>query len=89
MASTALSASHDRTIRLWEVSSGTTLATLHGHSDSVLAVAFMPGERSAVSAAKDGTIRVWQLEAGETRATTQAHEGWIQAVALIRTGASR
>jgi WD40 repeat protein len=73
-------------IKLWEVSSGTTIATLQGHSDAVLAVAFVPGERTAVSAAKDGTIRIWQLEAGDARATTQAHEGWIQAVAVAPDG---
>ena len=56
---TALTASHDRTIRVWDVATGATRATLHGHSDAVFAVAFVPGERSAVSASKDGTIRVW------------------------------
>ena len=46
----AVSASEDRTLRLWDLESGQTLRTLEGHTDWVNAVAVTPDGRRAVSA---------------------------------------
>ena len=42
MAGTLASGGYDRTVRLWEVSSGKASATLAGHSGWVLALGFSP-----------------------------------------------
>ncbi|EKD10830.1 hypothetical protein SPLC1_S050380 [Arthrospira platensis C1] len=44
----AVSASSDKTLKLWDLERGTELATLRGHSDRVWAVAIAPegSERS-------------------------------------------
>ena len=60
----ALSASEDRTLRLWDLETGRTLATLEGHSGRVTACAVLPDGRRALSASLDRTLRLWDLETG-------------------------
>ena len=62
----AVSASEDRTLRLWDLESGQTIRTLEGHTERVLAVAVTPDGRRAVSASEDRTLRLWDLESGQT-----------------------
>jgi WD40 repeat protein len=61
----AVSASADRTLRLWDLETGQTLRTLEGHTSRVTVVAVMPDGRRAVSRSDDRTLRVWDLESGE------------------------
>jgi WD40 repeat protein len=59
--STAVSASRDSTLRIWDVPSGQTLHTLAGHSDAVLKIAVSASGRHAASLGRDRTVRVWDL----------------------------
>jgi serine/threonine protein kinase/WD40 repeat protein len=56
-----LTGGRDNMLRLWDAASGTQLHKLMGHTDAVLAVAFLPDGRRALSAGADGTFRTWQL----------------------------
>jgi WD40 repeat protein len=60
----AISASGDRTLRLWDLESAQTIQTTEGHTGSVEAVVLMPDVRRAVSASSDRTLRLWDLESG-------------------------
>jgi WD40 repeat protein len=60
----ALSASNDRTLRLWDLKSGRSIRQLEGHTDRVSAVAVTPDGRRTVSASRDRTLRLWDLESG-------------------------
>src|SRR5262249_13856884 len=59
------SGSHDRTARLWDVSSGECKQVLKGHTDRVSDLAFDPGGRRLVTAALDQTGRVWWVDGGK------------------------
>ena len=61
----AVSASDDRTLKVWDLASGTELRTLAGHDHAVRAVAVTPDGRHAVSASVDRTLKVWDLASGE------------------------
>ncbi len=75
----ALSASYDKTVRLWDLQTGVVLKILEGHTGGVHGLAFTPDGRRAVSSAiGDNTIRVWDLESGkqlkEIQAPQDTHE---------------
>jgi WD40 repeat protein len=65
----AVSASHDQTMKVWEVETGRELRTLTGHTNTITEVAMTPDGRRAVSASDDRTLKVWDLETGKLLST--------------------
>ena len=66
------SASKDKTVRLWDSSTGATLQTLNGHSASVNAVVFSPDGKLVASASHGRTVRLWYLSTGSVIHTCRA-----------------
>lgn len=84
----ALSGSLDRTLKLWDASSGQELGTWTGHSDAVLSVAFSPDGAKALSASKDKTLKLWDVASGQTIATWEGHLDAVNAAAFSPDGQS-
>merc|ERR1719156_110392 len=55
----ALSASWDKTMRLWDLNTGTAARTFQGHTKDVNSVAFSGDNRQIVSGSRDKTIKLW------------------------------
>lgn len=53
------SGSDDKTIRLWDVTSGKSVRELLAHSSSILSLAFNPDGKTLASSSSDNTIRLW------------------------------
>jgi WD40 repeat protein len=68
-----LTASEDKTARLWEAESGKLLATFKGHTDWVRSAVFSPDNRRVLTASGDKTARLWEAESGKLLATFQGH----------------
>jgi WD40 repeat protein len=80
------SASHDNTVRLWEVATGTCRSTLEGHSSYVNTVAFSPDGQLVASASYDKTVRLWETATGTCRSTLEGHSSYVRAVAFSPDG---
>jgi WD40 repeat protein len=77
------SASHDRTIKLWDPATGQCQQTLKSHSDWVYSVAFSPRDSCLLSSASwDGTVKLWDLRLA-TDQCQQTLEGQGSAVNTV------
>ena len=51
----------DRTVKLWNVATGTLEHTLTGHTDNVTGVAFSPDGKTLATAGREGLIKLWDV----------------------------
>lgn len=59
-----VSASDDKTLRIWDFETGDCIKVLEGHTSEVNHATFSPDGRLIASASNDNTIRVWDAETG-------------------------
>ena len=76
----------DRTIRLWEVSSGKQLAQLEGHRYGTNCVAFSPDGKLLVSASSDTAAQLWEVSSGKQLARLQGYTHRVNHVAFSLDG---
>jgi WD domain, G-beta repeat len=81
-----LTASKDKTARLWEADSGKLLATFQGHSDAVNSAVFGPDGRRVLTASDDKTARLWEAESGKLLVTFQGHSGPVTSAVFSPDG---
>ncbi len=60
----ALSASSDKTLKLWDVASGRELRAFTGHTAGVTTVVFSPDGTRALSGSHDETLKLWDVANG-------------------------
>jgi len=82
----ALTASHDDTLRLWDLEGGKCLHVLSGHEGDVNACAIGPDDRWAVSGAEDASLRVWDLATGKCIKVLKSPGGRVRSVAILPGG---
>jgi serine/threonine protein kinase/sugar lactone lactonase YvrE len=85
---TLASAGADGTIRLWDMASRQTRATLTGHTAVVMSVAFSPDWKTLASASADRTIRLWDLRTRSTKTVLTGHTESVNSVAFSPDGGS-
>ncbi len=81
-----LSGSSDKTLRLWDLTTGRTLRTFEGHESEVIAVAISPDGRRALSGSGDTTLHLWELATGRLLRTFEGHTRWVRSVAISPDG---
>jgi WD40 repeat protein len=87
-ARTALSASWDCTVILWDVSSGRKIRSLEGHKASVLAAAFSPDEVQVLSGSSDKTLKLWDVNTGREVRSFTGHAREVNCVVFSPDGRS-
>jgi len=73
-------------VRVWEVSSGTCLLTLKGHSCDVAAVSWSSDGSRICSGSDDCTVRVWEVSSGKSMQTIEGHSSYVTAVSWSSDG---
>lgn len=77
----ALSASWDKTLRLWDLNTGKTTRRFIGHTNDVLSVSFSADNRQIVSGSRDKTIKLWNtLGDCKFTITEEGHGEWVSCV---------
>jgi WD40 repeat protein len=77
-----ISGSWDKTIKIWDVVTGTEKFTLEGHSDSVEAIALTPDGKTVISGSWDKTIKIWDVVTGTEKFTLEGHSDSVEAIAV-------
>ncbi|KAJ1933111.1 hypothetical protein FBU59_006145, partial [Linderina macrospora] len=75
-----MSAARDKTLRLWDVSSGQLLHTFVGHDDWVRDFVFHPSGKAMISVSDDKTMRVWDLATGRCAKTIESASHFVTCV---------
>ncbi|MFI6362196.1 AAA family ATPase [Nocardia sp. NPDC050630] len=73
------SASHDHTVRLWDLADPGQSRVLRGHTDRVSKVRWSPDGTRLVSAAQDQTARVWSVADGTEAFILTGHTHRLEA----------
>jgi len=75
-----ISASFDKTIKVWNLRTWKCQQTLEGHTKAIKALAVSGS--ILFSGSNDGTIMVWNLKYMSCIFTIDGHEGWVKALAV-------
>jgi len=83
-----MSASDDRTVKLWDLSNQESSLTLTGHQDYVRCGAFMPGQNSnlLVTGSYDQTVKLWDPRVPGSAAMTFKFAASVEAVLPLPSG---
>src|SRR5439155_1659410 len=87
LVATAATASADKTVKLWDLSTGKELGTLQGHSGAVRAVAFDIAGTRVATAGVDKTVRIWSVATGKDITAFTGHTS--EATSLVFTADGR
>ncbi|XP_050408176.1 lissencephaly-1 homolog [Patella vulgata] len=75
-----ISGSRDKTMKMWDISSGLCLFSLVGHDNWVRGIVFHPGGLFILSASDDKTLRVWDIKNKRNHKTLEAHSHFATSV---------
>ncbi|KAJ6602661.1 WD40 repeat-like protein, partial [Mycena vulgaris] len=84
--SQAISGSSDRTVRIWDVSTGKQLWNLAGHGSKVTSAAFSPDGLLAISGSADKTVRIWEVSTGQQLLRLDGHVRGVKSVSFSQDG---
>jgi WD40 repeat protein len=84
--SRVVSGSNDKTVRIWNATTGEVEAELKGHTGWVTSVAFTQDGSRVVSGSNDKTVRIWNVMTGEVEAELKGHTDSVRSVAFAQDG---
>ncbi len=81
-----VTASDDKTARIWDARTGVELAVLSGHAGFVVSAAYSPDGTRIVTASDDKTARIWDARTGAELAVLSGHGDRINSAAYSPDG---
>ncbi|KAK7571598.1 hypothetical protein V3481_018809 [Fusarium oxysporum f. sp. vasinfectum] len=74
------SGSYDKTVKIWDTTTGACMQTLKGHSDWVRSVAFSADSQRLASGSYDKTVKIWDAVTGVCLQTLEGHSDSVSSV---------
>ena len=68
-----VTASGDKTARIWDAATGKEITVLRGHENEVTSAAFSPDGTRIVTASEDKTARIWDAATGKEITVLRGH----------------
>ena len=84
-----VTASSDKTARVWHLANGTCLHMLKGHTKQVRSAAVSPDGELVVTASDDFTARVWRLSGGTCLHMLKGHTDCVFSAMVSADGVER
>lgn len=88
-----ISGSSDKTVKVWDATTGENLLTFNGHSNSVgsaaalaTQVAVSPDGRKVISSSHDKIVKMWDITTGEQLITFDCHSSSVGSIAVTPDG---
>jgi hypothetical protein len=81
-----VTASSDRTVRIWDAETQALIVVLKGHDREVFSAVFSPDGKRVVTASDDKTARIWDAETGTQIAVLKGHHGTVFGAAFSPNG---
>jgi COMPASS component SWD3 len=81
-----VTASDDKTLRLWDAQTGDALVEFRGHDNFVFCCQFNGPSNLVVSGSFDESVKLWDVRSGECVSTLPAHSDPVTAVSFNRDG---
>jgi WD40 repeat protein len=83
---TLVSGGNDKTIKLWDLTTGKERATLRGHRAFVESLAISPDGKTLASGGRDQKIKLWDLATCKELTTLEGHTGGVRSLAFRPDG---
>ena len=83
---TVLTASIDKTARLWDVVSGKEFRALRGHEDGITSAQFSADGKTVLTAGDDKTARLWDVASGQELRALRGHENRVNSAQFSADG---
>jgi WD40 repeat protein/serine/threonine protein kinase len=81
------SASYDRLVKVWDVTTGESVSTLRGHVGLVVDLAFTPdGKRLATVGHEDALVKLWEPLAEREILSLKGHSNFCHCIAISSDG---
>lgn len=84
-SSRVASGSSDKTVRVWDATTGANPYTYSGHADTIYAVAWSPDGKRIASGSNDTTVQIWDASGGHP-STYTGHTSWVWGVTWAPDG---
>jgi len=79
---TLASGSSDRTVKIWNTTTGNCISTLRGHESIISSLVALPEDRLA-SGSWDNTVKIWDIKTGNCLHTLSRHVCTVTALAFL------
>jgi dipeptidyl aminopeptidase/acylaminoacyl peptidase len=81
-----VTASSDKTARIWDAHSGALLKTLTGHTEGIKTARFSPDGTRVLTSSQDATAKIWDVKTGKLLLTLSGHTDPLEDAEFSRDG---